>query len=151
VIPGLDATYSGPIAKDREGTERLVHLHQGHLDGACGPYAVLMGLLTLSLVKRGDVTAWGAVEKRTNVGTLIARMSEGGSPLFKEGIDLTDLTNLVGGKFGTGLQVIPFSLSGAACRHVVDRWQGWSALDSAMAIVPRPGRKGQPAPLRPGT
>lgn len=119
VIPGLDAKWNGPVAKDRDGTEQLVHLHQGDLDGACGPYAVLMGLLTLGLVKRNDVTAWGAVERRTNVGKLIARMSEGWSTLFKEGTDLTDLTDLLGGLFRTTLNVIPFSGAGVNCRSFV--------------------------------
>jgi hypothetical protein len=37
VISVLDATCDGPVAIDQDGMEQLVHLHQGDLDGACGP------------------------------------------------------------------------------------------------------------------
>lgn len=121
VISVLDATSEGPMAKHQDETEQLVHLHQGDLDGACGPYAVLMGLLALGLVKRDDVTGWGAVDRRTTVGKLIARMSEGHSTLFREGTNLRDLTNLVGEIFRTNLEVIPFDGSGVDCRSFVHK------------------------------
>jgi hypothetical protein len=78
-----------------------------------------MGLLALGLVRRDEVATWGAVDRRTKGGKLIARMSEGGSTLFREGTDLTDLTNLLSEIFRTDLEVIPFSGSGVACRSFV--------------------------------
>lgn len=121
VIPYLDATCNGPVAKYGERTEQLVHLHQGDLDGACGPYAVLMGLLTLGLVKRDEVATWGAADRRTNVGKLIVRMSQGWSTLFREGTDLSDLTTLLESLFRTDLEVLPFPGSGVACRSFVQK------------------------------
>lgn len=41
----------GPIASERG---ELVHLRQGELDGACGPYCVVSALITLGLMERED-------------------------------------------------------------------------------------------------
>lgn len=119
IIPGLDVTSGGPIAYGPDGAEQLVHLHQGDMDGACGPYALLMGLLSLGVVRRDDVTSWGAPNKRTSTGKLLARMNRAGSTLFREGTGLNDLNELLRGLFPNDLVVTSFAGSGTECRDFV--------------------------------
>ena len=52
----LDATDDGPMA-DFDKEEQEVFLRQGDVDGACGPYCVLMALLTCGVAQRNNVTA----------------------------------------------------------------------------------------------
>lgn len=120
VIPQLDATCHGPVAIDRDGNEQRVHLHQGDLDAACGPYSVFMGLLALGLVKREDVTSWGSVGGRTNVQRLVSRMNESWTTLFKLGSSLTELTELLDGLFRADLDVVPLPAKGTTCRAFVE-------------------------------
>lgn len=52
VSPLFRVSPNGPVAS-RDGS--LVHLRQGELDGACGPYCVVSALITLGLMDRDDV------------------------------------------------------------------------------------------------
>ena len=55
VIDLLDATHNGPAAVGPSGEEQEVHLQQGSLDGACGPYSLLMCLLICGLIERSVI------------------------------------------------------------------------------------------------
>lgn len=52
VSPLLKVSPKGPVSA--EGSAR-VHLRQGELDGACGPYCMISALITLGLMDRDDV------------------------------------------------------------------------------------------------
>lgn len=54
VSPLFKVSHLGPLAST---TGDLVHLRQGELDGACGPYCVVSALITLGLMGRDDVLA----------------------------------------------------------------------------------------------
>jgi len=57
VHPNVIATTSGPAVTigGRRGPQPI-HMRQGEMDGACGPYCVLMALMALRVVRRGWVT-----------------------------------------------------------------------------------------------
>lgn len=52
VSPLFKVSHQGPVGS---ATGDLVHLRQGQLDGACGPYCVVSALITLGLMERDDV------------------------------------------------------------------------------------------------
>lgn len=52
VSPLFKVSPQGPVAST---TGDLVHLRQGELDGACGPYCLVSALITLGLMRRKDV------------------------------------------------------------------------------------------------
>ncbi|WP_404440043.1 hypothetical protein [Stutzerimonas chloritidismutans] len=52
VSPLFKVSPDGPVST-KGGA--LVHLRQGELDGACGPYCLVSGLITLGLMGRDDV------------------------------------------------------------------------------------------------
>lgn len=58
------------------GENRVVSLTQGDLDGACGPYALMMVLLTSGAITRNDaIHLWlGDIEKGTKVDKVISRL-----------------------------------------------------------------------------
>ncbi len=76
-----------------------VFLNQGSIDGACGPYSLIMGLLSLGVVDRNVVVSY-YTDKRTNFGKLVMAMNEEHSTLFTEGTDLGDLQYLLKESFG---------------------------------------------------
>ena len=43
---------NGPVSA---ASGELVHLRQGDLDGACGPYCLFSALITLGLLQRDDL------------------------------------------------------------------------------------------------
>jgi hypothetical protein len=79
LLPNLIFSKSG-LASYNDGRlrsdNRLVSLTQGDLDGACGPYALMMALLTCGAITRKDaVHLWlGDIEKGTKVDKVIARL-----------------------------------------------------------------------------
>lgn len=52
VSPLFKVSPNGPVSSEGGA---LVHLRQGQLDGACGPYCVVSALITLGLMDRDDV------------------------------------------------------------------------------------------------
>ena len=52
----LDTTECGPES-EFEGFMQKVFLQQGSIDGACGPYSIFMGLLSLGLISYDKITS----------------------------------------------------------------------------------------------
>lgn len=94
VIRHLDVSESGPIALGPDGEYQDVHLYQGSIDGACGPYCVFMGLLSLGLIDRSVVTGLENISKKTSLGKLLSLLSQY-QGFFREGTDLEELENLL--------------------------------------------------------
>lgn len=61
-----------------------IHLRQGDIDGACGPYSLLMALLIKKVINREDVTELGSYDARTRLGIFLEKLKSFG-PLFREG------------------------------------------------------------------
>src|SRR5512147_2545150 len=94
VIDPIDATHEGPSAIGPEGDRQMVHLMQGSLDGACGPYSLMMALLICGVVDRNEAARYGAVDRRTSLGRLLAEWHRLG-PLVKQGTDPVQLADLL--------------------------------------------------------
>lgn len=52
VINPIHATHNGPMAPGPSGLSQEIHLLQGSLDGACGPYSLIMSLLICGVIER---------------------------------------------------------------------------------------------------
>lgn len=104
VIDPIDATHEGPSALGPDGDRQMVHLMQGSLDGACGPYSLMMGLLICGVVDRDEAARYGAVDRRTSLGRLLAEWHRLG-PLVKEGTDPSQLAKLLGKTYGSHLNL----------------------------------------------
>lgn len=54
VSPWISVGPFGPVTC-AGGVESLVHVRQGELDGACGPYSLIMAMITLGVIGRQSV------------------------------------------------------------------------------------------------
>jgi len=120
VIDPIDATHEGPSALGPGGERQMVHLMQGSLDGACGPYSLMMGLLICGVVDRYEASRYGAVDRRTSLGRLLAEWHRLG-PLAKEGTDPSQLAALLEKAYGRRLNLDFAGGSGAEIREFVER------------------------------
>ncbi|KQQ50839.1 hypothetical protein ASF84_21480 [Pseudomonas sp. Leaf127] len=92
VSPWLLVSPEGPTTCAAEGSG-LVHMRQGDADGACGPYALMMGLITLGALEREDVANMGSSDGRSRVGRFRNALLEHGA-LISQGTSTEDLINL---------------------------------------------------------
>ena len=67
VSPLFSLSSDGPVAASTRH-EDLVHLRQGDIDGACGPYCLCMALLALGLFRRADLSDMDRWDGRTREG-----------------------------------------------------------------------------------
>lgn len=61
-LPQLQLTMGGPIS-----ASEAVHLRQGDVDGACGPYSILICLLIHGVLGRDEVTSLDRLDGRTRL------------------------------------------------------------------------------------
>lgn len=118
VIGLIDTTHEGPAAENSRGEEQAVHLMQGDLDGACGPYCLLMALLTLGIVDRDNLLDWDLRGSRRGLAKLL-QLTEQYGPFFHNGTNLDDLKELVQRSFGRELGVSVHNGSGTEIRKFV--------------------------------
>lgn len=89
IIHNITISSDGPIA---EGN--LIHLRQGDMDGACGPYCMMMCLLILGVIGRSEALAPDNLDGRTSIGKLWAYFREF-KAFFSEGTTIDDLEKLL--------------------------------------------------------
>lgn len=95
LLPNLDLSPSGLISfHDRRLSEenRLVTLRQGDLDGACGPYALMMALIAHGAITRKDaVSLWqGKLDGRVKLGRVLSNLET----LLRDGTESSQLVAL---------------------------------------------------------
>lgn len=104
IIDPIDATHEGPEVpflnegKRKKGKTQLIHLQQGSLDGACGPYSLFMALIVCGLIDRNEITALNPIDKRTNIGRLFKNL-ESSKVFFRDGTDLKELGDIISDAF----------------------------------------------------
>lgn len=118
LISQISLSPEGPQSPGPDGQLQLVFLRQGHLDGACGPYSVLIALLICGLVRRDDLIGIWRLDKRTSQGQLIARL-EARPGLIRDGIGLHDLEADLRGLFRSRLRTERCEESGTTLRAFV--------------------------------
>lgn len=116
VVSPIEATHRGPEVDHGDG-RRLVHLQQGSLDGACGPYCVFMALIASNALDPSDLD-YGRVDGRTQLGKLQKAMATGGG-LFGVGTDVDELAQAIQSSHGTKVNVESSDAVGVQLRAFV--------------------------------
>jgi hypothetical protein len=81
----------GPTALLTDNAEP-VHLRQGDLDGACGPYAFVMAMIAMGLVSREEaMNTLHSADRRTRFGRF-AEILRGFGPLVGAGTSMVDVS-----------------------------------------------------------
>ncbi len=107
----LETTECGPESIIGNRYQK-VFLNQGLLDGACGPYSIFMGLLSLGLIDRKVATSSNIIDGRTRLGKLFNKLNNDYFSLFIDGTYLTDLENILNYSFGSILKIDTFEGNG---------------------------------------
>lgn len=89
----LQTTECGPES-EFEGFWQQVFLQQGSIDGACGPYSIFMGLLTLGLIDRNQIIS-NKIKGSERLGKLLNKLNNEYFSLFKNGTYLKDLEEII--------------------------------------------------------
>ena len=92
VNPLLMISPDGPIASQ---SGELIHLRQGDLDGACGPYCMVMTLIAMGLMRRVEAQNMHTWDARTREGKFRDGLQKFGT-LSRNGTfgyDLVELTD----------------------------------------------------------
>lgn len=100
VSPWLIVSPDGPRTCARD--LQLVHLRQGGLDGACGPYSVVMALVTLGVMsyrEAQNMYQWHGNSREGRFRTEIRNLGA----LVSEGTDYKDMLKLVDCFRGVGV------------------------------------------------
>lgn len=114
VIQPIEVTHRGPEVPAGDDWHR-VHLQQGALDGACGPYSVFMALVALGLLDPDEISF--RVDGRSRLGKLQSRMTSSG--LFADGTSIAGLGKAIEDSFGAVVNVEVTEARGAALRRFV--------------------------------
>lgn len=92
LFPGLLCDAEGPCVRNPAGELVPVHLRQGDVDGACGPYALMMALLLFGLADAPALKPMAGVDRRTRLSKFLkALREEDAETLFKAGTDIDQL------------------------------------------------------------
>ena len=100
VSPWLMVSPDGPLTYARNG--QLIHLRQGGLDGACGPYCVVMALITLGVMcshEARNMYQWHGNSRERRFRTAIRNLGA----LVSEGTDNRDMLSLIECFSGVGV------------------------------------------------
>ncbi len=97
----LMVSPKGPITCADSGD--LVHLRQGDADGACGPYALMMALVTADILERREITDMDLWDGRSREGKFRNALIDHGA-LISSGTTGQDLTNLAHYFRGRGIE-----------------------------------------------
>ncbi|EKT4456798.1 hypothetical protein ACF8Q9_13385 [Pseudomonas sp. TYF_15] len=94
VSPWLSVSPSGPVTCAHPHAHDYVHLRQGEMDGACGPYCVVMTLIALGVMSRDQARSLDSFDGRTRLGRFRENLMAFGA-LATEGTDGFDVSWLV--------------------------------------------------------
>jgi len=90
LLPGLSLNQDGRLVNDNND---WVHLRQGDMDGACGPYCVVMSLLARKTAKREEFIPLNGIDYRTRAGKLLKELRTS-DPMVLSGMDIKKLQEL---------------------------------------------------------
>ncbi|QJQ12836.1 MULTISPECIES: hypothetical protein [Pseudomonas] len=94
VSPWLSVSPNGPVTCAHPHAHDYVHLRQGEMDGACGPYCVVMTLIALGVMSRDQARSLDSFDGRTRLGRFRENLMAFGA-LVTEGTDDFDVSWLV--------------------------------------------------------
>jgi len=94
VSPWLSVSPNGPVTCAHPHAHDYVHLRQGEMDGACGPYCVVMTLIMLGVMSREQACSLDRADGRTRLGKFRENLMAFGA-LVSEGTDDFEVNWLV--------------------------------------------------------
>lgn len=130
----IDGLYLDQEGNLRNTLSDLVHLRQGDMDGACGPYCLAMALLVLAKTDRGNLGAWANPDYRTQIGKFWKEI-KALDPLVINGTSSDDLLKII--RAYNGVQGDLYTGSGKELCKVIRQ----CIDDGYPAIVDVKGRK----------
>lgn len=135
LVDGLSADENGPLLVRSDGSSESAHFRQGQLDGACGVYAVVMGLHLVGAMKDPvNTLVFRDHDGRTPDGKFVKRLRELGEPLFRDGSKESDWVQLVGGY-------------SRLLHYDAKKWGGAKARDWVLNYVNVDEEEGGPSPV----
>ncbi|RNC67343.1 MAG: hypothetical protein ED859_15085 [Desulfuromonadales bacterium] len=92
VIDKIKMSHCGPVNE----AEQPIHLRQGSIDGACGPYCLFMSLIICGAADYYDLTELERLSKRTETGKSLNMMTQIAQDpaLFRHGTSILTLKKL---------------------------------------------------------
>lgn len=94
VISPIDATNEGPKVPIGKKGWQSIHLRQGTMDGACGLYSLMMGLIIGGVVRFDEVCSLAAFSSKSKIKKLIDYFQNFG-PLVNKGINLDEMYEVI--------------------------------------------------------
>lgn len=91
LIDGLHLNHEGVLCN---ALDEHVHLRQGDMDGACGPYCLAMAILILDKTQRANLGSWANPDYRTQIGKFWKSIKEL-DPLVLNGTTSVDLQKII--------------------------------------------------------
>jgi hypothetical protein len=90
VISPIDTTNEGPQVPEGAKGWQPVHRMQGSMDGACGLYSLVMGLIICGVVRYSEARSFHAFSSKSKLGKLLEYFGKMG-PLIEKGTDLDQM------------------------------------------------------------
>jgi hypothetical protein len=147
VIDPIDATHEGPQVPVMDSDEefQLLHLRQGDIDGACGPYCLFMALMICGAARREEITGSpNNIHGNTRLAKAFKLMEEY-SALFKHGTQMEDLEHFVNKTYkkkvktelclDRGVSLRPFIEKHIKLNHPVILGLDWGGNDGHWVLV----------------
>lgn len=72
-----------------------MHLMQGDVDGACGPYCIFMALIAAGIETRERITSLGEYHGKTNFAKLMKKLGTKSAKFFAGGAMLEDISDFL--------------------------------------------------------
>ena len=110
LIPQVRLKPNGAVSC-QDGKWKQVHLQQGSVDGACGAYSIMMTLLVLGQLDYDQLTTLARADGRSRAGKLISSLEQYPG-LFRQGMDVTELSQLLQNNFRQVLSFAPITQPG---------------------------------------
>lgn len=109
LIPQVRLKLEGAVSY-QDGKLKQVHLRQGSVDGACGAYSIMMTLLVLGQLDYDQLTTLARADGRSRAGKLLSSLEQYPG-LFRQGMDVAELSQLLQNNFRQVLSFVPITQS----------------------------------------
>jgi hypothetical protein len=120
LVSGLLCNAEGPCVRNPAGELVPVHLRQGDVDGACGPYALMMALLLFGLADAQALKPMAGVDRRTRLSKFFkALREEDAETLFKAGTDIDQLEAVLTKSYAKKIETRRWDGEGTESREFV--------------------------------
>lgn len=101
LLPGIKLDKNGLLVN---GDDEAIHLRQGDMDGACGPYCIAMALLALKAMGRHEVSPLSKIDYRTRTGKFFRELKEL-DPMILGGSSSEDLQAMISAHNGVQCKI----------------------------------------------